>query len=96
VPRPGPSAEQRMRAGFLSQRGCLTAIDPCELSATTMAAAIIDSLNKPAPSAFMPEMNGVETVTRKLLTWLDAGPQSARPWPDRKSSPARVSLAALP
>jgi predicted glycosyltransferase len=94
VPRPGPSAEQRMRASILSQRGLVTAIDPCELSPMLMASAIVDTLGKPAPSAVqMPEMHGVDTVTRTLLNWLEASPGSARPWPERKSAPARVNLA---
>src|SRR5438552_10770897 len=84
VPRPGPSAEQRMRASILSQRGLVTAIDPCELSPMLMASAIVDTLGKPAPSAVqMPEMHGVDTVTRTLLNWLEASPRSARPWPER-------------
>jgi predicted glycosyltransferase len=94
VPRPGPSAEQRMRATILSQRGLVTAIDPCELSPMLMASAIIDTLSRPAPSAVqMPEMHGIDTVTRTLLNWLEASPGTARPWPERKSAPARVNLA---
>ena len=94
VPRPGPSAEQRMRASILSQRGLVTAIDPCELSPMHMASAIVDTLSRPAPSAVqMPEMHGVDTVTRTLLNWLEAGPGAARPLPERKSAPARVNLA---
>jgi predicted glycosyltransferase len=94
VPRPGPSAEQRMRASILSQRGLVTAIDPCELSPMLMASAIVDTLGKPAPAAGqMPEMHGVDTVTRTLLNWLEASPGSARPWPERKSAPARINLA---
>ena len=94
VPRPGPSAEQRMRATILSQRGLVTAIDPCELSPMLMASAIVDTLSRPAPSAVqMPEMHGVDTVTRTLLNWLEAGPGAARPLPERKSAPARVNLA---
>jgi predicted glycosyltransferase len=99
VPRSGPSAEQRMRASILSQRGLVTAIEPCELSATRMASAIVDALNKPAPSALqMPEMHGIDTVTRTLLNWLEAGPpRSARPWTEKKSAVARVNVsAALP
>ena len=94
VPRPGPSAEQRMRASILSQRGLVTAIDPCELSPMLMASAIVDTLSRPAPSAVqMPEMHGVHTVTRTLLNWLEGSPRSARLWPERKSAPARVNLA---
>jgi predicted glycosyltransferase len=94
VPRPGPSAEQRMRATILSQRGLVTAIDPCELSPMLMASAIVDTLSRPAPSAVqMPEMHGIDTVTRTLLNWLEASPGTARPWPERKSAPARVNLA---
>jgi predicted glycosyltransferase len=96
VPRAGPSAEQRMRSTILSQRGLVTTIDPCEVSPSRLASAIVDTLSQPAPSAVqMPAMDGVETVTRTILGWLAESPGTARPWPERKSSPARVNLAAL-
>jgi predicted glycosyltransferase len=95
VPRPGPSAEQRMRASILGRRGLVTAIEPCDLSPTRLASAIVETLSKPSPSALqIPQMHGVDTVTRTLLNWLEAGPL-ARPWSDRKSSAARVNLTAL-
>jgi predicted glycosyltransferase len=71
VPRLGPSAEQRMRASLFSQRGLVTTIDPRELSPRRMAAAIVETLNKPAPAAAnVPEMRGVNTVTQTMLNWL--------------------------
>jgi predicted glycosyltransferase len=94
VPRLGPSAEQRMRASIFSQRGLVTAIDPRELSAPRLAAAIVDTLSRPAPSPLqLPAINGVTAVTRTLLNWLSAGPVSSKQWEDKKSSAARRTLA---
>ncbi len=71
VPRIGPSAEQRMRAGIFSQRGLVTMIDPRELSPSRLAAAIVDTLAKPAPcTSSMPAMHGVDIVKGTLLKWL--------------------------
>jgi predicted glycosyltransferase len=95
VPRLGPSAEQRMRATIFSQRGLVTAIDPRELSAQRLAAAIVDTLKKPAPAAVqMPAMHGVTTVTRTLLNWLSDSPLSSKSWHERRS-PARRSTVAV-
>jgi predicted glycosyltransferase len=96
VPRLGPSAEQRMRAGIFSERGLVTSIDPRDLSAPRLATAIRESLTTPASApSEMPPMHGISTVTSTLLAWLGADLASARPWQDRHSSPARVNLAVL-
>jgi len=94
VPRPGPSAEQRMRASIFSERGLVTSIDPQEFSAPRLAASIVETLARPAPSASeLPAMHGVSTVTNTLLTWLAPDTASARSWQPRKHSVARGSLA---
>jgi predicted glycosyltransferase len=97
VPRLGPSAEQRMRAAIFSQRGLVTTIDPCELSARRLAAAIVDTLSKPAPAAMqMPAMHGVNTVTRTLLGWLSTRSDSSRQWAVKKTAAARSQVAGVP
>jgi predicted glycosyltransferase len=96
VPRLGPSAEQRMRATIFSQRGLVTMVDPRELSARRLAAAIVDTLNKPAPAAAnMPEMRGVNTVTGTLLKWLAANGGATRSCPDKRSPTARNNGTAV-
>src|SRR5436309_1832728 len=96
VPRPGPSAEQRMRARILSERGLVTVIDPQELSAPRLAADIVETLIHPASApSKMPAMHGISTVTRTLLTWLGTGPSPARSWQDRLSPPAKANLALV-
>jgi len=96
VPRPGPSAEQRMRARILSERGLVTVIDPQELSAPRLAADIVETLIHPASApSKMPAMHGISTVTSTLLTWLGTGPSPARSWQDRLSPPAKANLALV-
>jgi predicted glycosyltransferase len=91
VPRVGPSAEQRMRAGIFRERGLVTAIDPAELSAESLASAIEETLNKPAPPPLdMPAMHGVDAVTDALLDRL-----STVSWQETKNSPARGQVAAV-
>jgi predicted glycosyltransferase len=85
-----------MRATIFSQRGLVTAIDPRELSAPRLAAAIVDSLKKPAPAAVqMPAMHGVKTVTRTLLNWLSDSAPSSKPWHERRSATVRGKMAVL-
>jgi predicted glycosyltransferase len=96
VPRLGPSAEQRMRAAIFSQRGLVTAIDPRELSAPRLAAAIVDTLNKPAPAAVqMPAMHGVDTVTRALLNWLSGSAVASKQCGEKRGSAPRGNVAVL-
>lgn len=42
VPRRGPSAEQRIRSGLFAERGWAGVVDPSDLSATTVAHAVLD------------------------------------------------------
>jgi predicted glycosyltransferase len=72
VPRPGPSAEQRMRAAILAARGFVSTIDPANLSPATLASAIVSTLSGPQPaqSATFPGLCGVAQATRALLDML--------------------------
>jgi len=94
VPRPGPSAEQRMRARIFGERGLVTSIEPQELSAPRLATAIRETLNNPtAAAADMPPMHGISSVTSTLLAWLGADAPSARSAHHRQHSASSVNLA---
>jgi predicted glycosyltransferase len=96
VPRLGPSAEQRMRANIFSQRGLVTAIDPRELSATRLAAAIVETLSKPAPvAANVPEMRGVNTVTQTMLNWLTPNGGATRSCNGKRHSTVKGNVAFM-
>jgi predicted glycosyltransferase len=72
VPRPGPSAEQRMRAQLFAAQGWVTMIDPDDLGAEHVARTILNSLrHEPStgrPSA--PILTGLSTVVDRLLALL--------------------------
>jgi predicted glycosyltransferase len=87
VPRHGPSAEQRMRATILAERGLVSMVDPQELSAERLAQAILQSLSTGTqPSAFVvPRLAGIAKVTSALLDLLPSGNGSAEP--RRKTTP---------
>jgi predicted glycosyltransferase len=72
VPRPGPSAEQRMRARLFSQRGLIDVLDPTELSPERLAQRVVDDLARtdyPAASDFVP-MDGARQAADRLLELL--------------------------
>lgn len=98
VPRQGPSAEQRMRATIFEERGLVTMIDPLELSPARMAAAIIESMNSPAPQSWvgMPALHGISTVKNTLLSWLDEPRGLPRSAAERKAAAARGRVPAHP
>jgi predicted glycosyltransferase len=79
VPRPGPSAEQGMRASLFAQRGLISVIEQDGLSAHSLAGAVQDSLAKPAPPSShpWPGVNGIATVTAALIAALPARPPAA-------------------
>jgi len=98
VPRHGPSAEQRMRARILAERGLVSMVDPEDLSAERLAQAIVQTLSGcTQPSArIVPGLAGIAKATRVLLDLLPSGNGSTeRP---RKAiaptSPAVWPLAA--
>jgi predicted glycosyltransferase len=98
VPRPGPSAEQRMRSSIFEQRGLVTTIDPLELSPARLAAAIVHGLNTRTPQSWagMPALHGIRTVTDTLLGWIDEPMGVPRSSADRKFTAPRGRVAASP
>jgi predicted glycosyltransferase len=75
VPRSGPSAEQRMRAGLLAQRQLIDVIDPAELNAEQLAQRLVEDLERtdfPADSAAVP-LDGARQAADRLLELLGHG-----------------------
>ena len=72
VPREGPSAEQRMRAGIFAERGLVTQVDPQDISAERLASAILEALTRPRSpcTEAMPGLFGVRVATDALLEFL--------------------------
>lgn len=72
VPRPGPSAEQSMRAGLFSERGLVRALNPHNLSGSVILEAVTEMLQKPriVNSKNIPDMNGVNNAAQILLDLL--------------------------
>jgi len=68
VPRSGPSAEQQMRARLFAERGWVDWLSPQDLSAETLGAAVVTSLNRPWASTDVrpPDLSG-RTVGIGLL-----------------------------
>lgn len=81
VPRHGPSAEQRMRAGILAERGLVSMVDPQDLSPERLAQAIVQALSaRTQPSAHVvPGLCGIAKATSALLELLPSGNGSAQP-----------------
>ncbi|QWZ08027.1 hypothetical protein KRR39_22215 [Nocardioides panacis] len=68
VPRKGPSAEQQMRASRFAERGWVKWLPPAELSSTTLAAAVLDALDRPVGCAGRPpDLLGRQRAARHLL-----------------------------
>jgi predicted glycosyltransferase len=72
VPRQGPSAEQRMRAGIFAERGLVSLVDPQGLTAARLAGAIVEALTRARPpcSGAMPGLCGIRAATNALLEFL--------------------------
>jgi predicted glycosyltransferase len=96
VPRPGPSAEQRMRASRFAERGWVRWLPPEALSAGVLADTMLAALAAPpAAHASAPDLGGRHTAVAHLLSALGDGPVSRpradgapvapvdRPAPDR-------------
>ncbi len=90
VPRPGPSAEQSMRANLFAQRGLVQVLDQDRLSAQSLAGAVQESLATPAPPASRPwpRLNGIATVTAALIAAIPS-----RPPPEDQAGPAAPVVA---
>ncbi len=72
VPRAGPSAEQRMRAGLFASRGLVEMLDPQELSPEALAQRLLIALQRedlPAQGKAI-EMNGAKQAAGCLLELL--------------------------
>ena len=77
VPREGPSAEQQIRARLFAERGWVQSLDPAELTAPSLAAAVRTGLaaRRRAPLTG-PDLTGQATATNRLLMALR--PSAAR------------------
>jgi predicted glycosyltransferase len=76
VPRPGPSAEQRTRAGLFAERGLIDVLDPAELSPERLAQRLLEDLERtdyPSHPERVP-MDGARQAADRLLELL---PESA-------------------
>ncbi|MBI1893914.1 MAG: hypothetical protein HYS14_07385 [Candidatus Rokubacteria bacterium] len=69
VPRPGPSAEQRIRSQLFSQRRLVRVVDPADLTAERLAEELVRLLaddDMPQP-ANIPPLDGARQATKLLL-----------------------------
>src|SRR5256714_7018404 len=57
VPRPGPSAEQRMRASLVAGPGLADMIDPADLSPKKMAGKLLENLQRRNQPSYDPAIN---------------------------------------
>jgi predicted glycosyltransferase len=74
VPRAQPGVEQTIRAERMAGLGLLRAVDPGELSAAALMAAIQEELAAHARGeqrAHLGAMRGLDEVSQALLEWLD-------------------------
>lgn len=72
VPRPGPSAEQQMRARLFAQRGLADVIYPSDLSPKKMAEKILENLQRRDHAAYDPAIhtNGGRNAAGRLAELL--------------------------
>jgi len=76
VPRAGPSAEQRMRAGVFAARGLVDALDPSELSAESLGERLLADLGRsdyPVPDPAL-DLGGASQAAKKTVELLEARP----------------------
>jgi predicted glycosyltransferase len=69
IPRAGPSAEQRIRSRLFAERGLVHVLDPDELTAPRLAAAVISLLaDDSVPNrANIPALDGASRAADVLL-----------------------------
>ena len=74
VPRAGPSAEQRTRARLFAERRWVRTIEPEQLDATALAAAVLDCLagGRGTEPAEPPDVGGLPVVVEHLRSLLEA------------------------
>src|SRR5207245_5500972 len=80
VPRSGPSAEQRMRAGLFAAKGLIDMLDPSDLSPESLAERLIADLERndyPAKGESVP-MDGARQAADRLLEAVDRLVEVAR------------------
>jgi predicted glycosyltransferase len=70
VPRPGPSAEQRMRASLFAEHDWVRVVDPDALCPSAIAGAVLDALGDPSVPAVAPDLGGLEVAVDHLLALL--------------------------
>jgi predicted glycosyltransferase len=80
VPRPGPSAEQRMRAGLLAERKLIDVLDPAELTAETLAQRLLQDLERTdyPPADDVVPLDGARQAADRLLELLGQGAHANR------------------
>jgi len=69
VPRNGPSAEQRMRAGLLAKKHLIDVLDPTGLSPEKLAHRLVEDLERddyPVQNGALP-MDGIKHAADRLL-----------------------------
>lgn len=74
IPRPGPSAEQRMRANLFAAKGWVEMVDPDHLIADCFAALISANLENspPLPAQITPDLEGLNSSANHLISLLAA------------------------
>jgi predicted glycosyltransferase len=94
VPRPGPSAEQGMRARLFEDRGLIHVVPQAELDGRRLARALDRALAEaPRSAGTSPDLTGVANVTRHLLEMLPGGAHTAA---ERSSALPAVPVIAPP
>jgi predicted glycosyltransferase len=79
VPRNGPSAEQRLRAGLFAKRGLIDTLDPTDLSPETLAERLVQDWERddyPVEGESIP-MDGANQAADRLLELLREGVHAA-------------------
>lgn len=87
APRPGPSAEQRMRADMLARKGHVTCIPPEALSPETMTDALRAALREPSRTPASDLLSGGAAAARSLVRMCARQPIRAVPAAASQVSP---------
>jgi predicted glycosyltransferase len=88
VPRPGPSAEQQMRARLFAERGWVDWLHPQDLSAETLGTAVTRALHKActATPVRRPDLSGRTVGSDRLIEALDGRSDRTAPVPPRPAA----------
>ena len=71
IPRQGPSAEQRIRAGLFAELGLLRKVDPQRASPTEIARDMLNSLDASPPAGRRLDLEGLNRAVDALIALLD-------------------------